>query len=516
MYVKKTSRRDLIKGTGLVVAGTALAGCLPAGQAVPGGDGAAPADVPEVHLWPAITPVRPEGSHADRYEAVQNHIIEQTGIKAVGFVAPPGAAGQEKRNLMLGSRNERLDLFVERWPNFKDIIIPLNDLIDQYGQDIVAAHDPRNMIGMEDLEGNIWGIPRLGLLGGVFFTWFRTDWMEELGLEFSKEQMTWEYMEEVIGAFKERDPEAVVVTNSLDSMRKCLAGGWTEAGYNRWFDETDGTLKPPELQPGFVDWVARMNEWWNKGWFQRETFGQMDFEEVLRSGKMGVHSGWYSRLTLLATRIIQEGVVPGMKFDFPYKLYGSQGLSAITDARMDQAYMITKKCPNPEAVMQYINWQYDPGKENAVTAHFGIKGVDWEWVDANDKYYVRRLAQVSEGDHIYAGELYAAAGLAVETWYATDDVLWRSHQEHIRDLMSVYDNSKLPIDFDVPYDVSAINDKVPGMEDIGRLQVEETTKFITGVRPLSEWDDFIQQLYRAGLNDWIEAYTEQYLLKHPA
>jgi hypothetical protein len=42
-----------------------------------------------------------------------------------------------------------------------------------------------------------------------------------------------------------------------------------------------------------------------------------------------------------------------------------------------------------------------------------------------------------------------------------------------------------------------------------------TIKFITGVRPLSEWGDFIDTLYQAGLNDWMDAHTEQYLALHP-
>jgi hypothetical protein len=73
----------------------------------------------------------------------------------------------------------------------------------------------------------------------------------------------------------------------------------------------------------------------------------------------------------------------------------------------------------------------------------------------------------------------------------------------------------MPLDVDVPYDLSAIRDQVPGMEDINRLIAEETTKFITGIRPLSEWGDFIDTLYQAGLDDWMNAYTEQYVAKHP-
>jgi hypothetical protein len=509
----RTTRRDFLRLAGGVAGAAALAACAPGPAAGPAGGVASTASAPEVHIWPSIALLRPEGSDPAKLAQVQEWLIQQTGVKPVGYVPPPGAAGQERLNLMLASSSERMDLFTGNWYDYKEIIIPLNNLLEQHGVDILQVHNEMNWDGMKDLEGNIWGIPRLGLMGHTWnFPWLRTDWMEEIGIEFTREEMTVERLEETIAAFKERDPEAVVVTNDLNSMRGCLVGGWTEHGYARWLDTSEGRIKPPELQPGFEEWVAKMNDWWNKGWFHRETFASMDFEEVLRSGKLGVHVGWYSRITILGQRIMLEDVVPGMQFDFPLKLMGPLGICAVNNASMASAYMVTQKCPNPEAVIQYMNWQYDASKDNVVSAHMGIPGQDWEWVDPDNKFYVSRKEQ---GEQIYAGEFFTSAGLGPETWYAPNDDLWRRHYEHIRDYALVYENGKMPLDVDVPYDLSAIRDQVPGMEDINRLIAEETTKFITGIRPLSEWGDFIDTLYQAGLDDWMNAYTEQYVAKHP-
>jgi len=51
---------------------------------------------------------------------------------------------------------------------------------------------------------------------------------------------------------------------------------------------------------------------------------------------------------------------------------------------------------------------------------------------------------------------------------------------------------------------------VPGLADINRMIPEETIKFIANVRPLSEWDNFVKDLDKAGMQDWINAYTKQY------
>jgi hypothetical protein len=165
--------------------------------------------------------------------------------------------------------------------------------------------------------------------------------------------------------------------------------------------------------------------------------------------------------------------------------------------------------------MKVINWQYDPIKDNCMVAAYGIPGKDWEWVDPQDKYYVRRLTKDEEGDRVYAGEFMVVSGLGTDLWYAPDDDVWRRHYEHIRDYTFDYKNGKMPFDYDVAYDVGAIRDRVPGWEDIERLISEETVKFITGVRAGTEYDQWVEQLYTAGLQDRIDAYTEQYLLKHP-
>ncbi len=507
------NRRQFLQLSSLAASGIMVAACVTPGGEEPGPGAMAEMsddDVVDVYVWPSIALVRPEGSHEAKYQAVQDYIVAELGIRPHGFVPPPGAAGRERLNLMLSSRSERLDMFTGDWTQYKDLIMPITDLLEEHGQNILTAFPEANWSGMKDTNGDIWGIPRLGLMGHTWnYCWFREDWINELDLPFDKDSMTIEQLEATMAAFKDHNPEAVLVTNNLSSLEGCLVGGWTQYGKSRWYDEDAGQIKPYHLQPGYPQWLAKMNEWWNNGWFHKEVFANMDFEEVLRSGNMGIHCGWYSRMTILGQRIILEDVVPGMDFDFPHQMHGPLGLCGTNNAAMTSAYMIPANSPVAAEVIKFINWQYDPVRDNAVTAHYGLQGVDWEWVD-DTKQKVRRLSQVNEGDEIYAGELYQGAGLAIETWSAPEDPLWGRHYDHIRQYVFAYDNGKMPQDFDVPYDGAAIADAVPSMEDINRLNTEEVIKFITGTRDLAEWDDFIDSLYRAGLQDWIDAYTDQY------
>lgn len=505
----RVDRRQFLRLSSLTAGGVVMAACA-VPSAAPGATADMADDYVDVYVWPSIALVRPEGSDEAKYKEVQDYIAQETGIRPHGFVPPPGAAGRERLNLLLSSRSERLDLFTGNWTQYKDLIMPVTDLLEEHGQNILTAFPEANWSGMKDQDGNIYGIPRLGLMGHTWnFCWFREDWINELNLPFNAQSMTIEELEATMAAFKEHNSDAVLVTNNLGSLEGCLLGGWTQYGRSRWYDEAAGQIKPYHLQAGYPQWLAKMNDWWNRGWFHREVFANMDFEEVLRSGNMGIHCGWYSRMTILAQRIILEDVVPGMEFVFPLQMHGPLGLCGTNNANMTQAYMIPANSPVAEEVIRFLNWQYDPVRDNAVTAHYGIENKDWEWVDSS-KEQVNRLSQEAAGEPIYAGEFYQGAGLAIETWSAPADPMWGRHYDHIKQYVFDYANGKMPQDFDVPYDGAAIADAVPSMGDIDRLNQEEVIKFITGVRPLSEWDGFVDSLYRAGLQDWIDAYTEQY------
>ncbi|MCU0501240.1 MAG: hypothetical protein MUC51_05650, partial [Anaerolineae bacterium] len=113
----------------------------PAATKAPAAGGA----MPKVHLWSNMIALsKPEGSDPERYAEVQALIKEKTGIEPNGYVPPPGAAGTEKLNLTLGSKTEELDIFSANWGDYKEAVLPLNDLLDKYGQNVVKAHTKEN------------------------------------------------------------------------------------------------------------------------------------------------------------------------------------------------------------------------------------------------------------------------------------------------------------------------------------------------------------------------------------
>ena len=67
--------------------------------------------------------------------------------------------------LILGSANQRLDVFQGNWGDYREVALPINDLLDQYGPNVKRAFSAEQWAGVTDSQGRIWGIPRLGVMG---------------------------------------------------------------------------------------------------------------------------------------------------------------------------------------------------------------------------------------------------------------------------------------------------------------------------------------------------------------
>lgn len=459
--------------------------------------------VPKIYIYSNTGSLndRPEGSSKDALEEIRQHIIDEAGVHPVAIVPPKGTA-TEKLNLLLGSSNDKVDVFQGSWDIYKDAIIPINDLLDKHGQAIKAAWPEEAWASVTDKDGNIWGVPRGGA-GVTYPLWIRTDWLEKLDLEMPK---TLDELEVVLEAFKQNDPDGngendtIPILTDLKSMRMAFVGGFTESGYGNWLD-SDGKMKPAELAPGYKDFLAKMAEWYQKGYIYKESFSQYDQVEMFSTNRVGISAKWYSGISLNVPKIKQS--IPEMEYEIVRGITGPKGFLQTANRGGSSGMLISKKAANPEAVMKFINWQYE-NVENHITMEFGAQGKAWEWSD-DEKYYIKTLEDTS-----YAGEFQLSLGLPLETKYSFDDPLRSKHAQYLAEEINQLDMVKMPIDINTVYNQNILQEKVPNIGDIDRLIEEETIKFVMGARDLDEYDDFIDELYKAGLDKWIDAYTEIY------
>lgn len=507
-----SSKRYVKTGMATIVSISLLAGCSSGGSSgetgekgasATSGAKAAPAKVTFYSNSGALNDM-PQGSDAARLDEVKKLIMEQIGVDVNAIVPPAnGDTAKEKLNLLLSS-NDEVDVFQGSWTDYasKGAIIPLNELLDKYGPNIKKAWPKESWEMMTDKEGKIWGIPRLTLTA-AYPIYLRKEWMQKLGLQAPK---TIDDLEAILKAFKEKDPDGngkddtITMSTNLEGLTMSLAAGFVEGGYGDWLDPADKKVKPVELAPGYKDFVAKMADWYQKGYIYKESFAKHDALELLKTNRVGTAARWYSHTTLQLPKV--QTSMPEMDFTPVPSLTGPKGKTQTINPAGTGGTLISKKAKNPEAAIKFINWIYQD-IENYTITRYGMKDKDWKWIEPKKIYELSK-------DRKYAGEFSFGMGLPNENLVDVNDGTNKMHKDFLRSELLKLDSGKMPFDYNIVYDTKELTDKVPSMNDIKRLRDEEVTKFIMGARPMSDWDKFIDQLNKAGMTKLIDAKTEQY------
>jgi len=139
------------------------------------------------------------GSNPDVLQQVQDYIAQESGVRPITIVPGGAASATDQLNLLLGSRDP-IDLFQtpgNGWHDYAQAIIPITDLLDEYGQNLLSVIPEEQWEIMKNADGEIMGIPR-STPTSPYITWVRQDWLDELGLEVPS---TWDELEATIEAF---------------------------------------------------------------------------------------------------------------------------------------------------------------------------------------------------------------------------------------------------------------------------------------------------------------------------
>lgn len=443
------------------------------------------------------------GSQTEGQQAVRDYFKEKIGIDVIPIIPPKGNE-DAKLNMLLAS-DEKLDLFWGNWEKFSDknAILPLNDLIEQYGQNIKSNWPAESWTAMTDAEGTIWAMPR-NTPTISYPAYVRTDWLEELGLAMPK---TIDELEAVLAAIKEADPagnnSTIPLLTSLSGLRVGLSAAFTGVANDKYMD-ADGTIKPIILHPNYKAFLERMHDWYQKGYIFKEAFSikTAQARDYVKQNKVGVHIDWYSNITLS---------INDLRSNFPQANYEITPLEselgkALTVGNVStQGAMVSAKSQSAEAAVQLMDF-LNSDTYSYIVANYGIEGTDWEFTDKENM-----VVKTSENPR-YFGELNVALGVPLDNKLSFDPVqnINAMHMDYLKNVILDYDRGVKPPDYGRPFNSTVISEKVPSMSDITRMIDEETVKFIMGARSLSEFDAFIEELKSIGIDDLTQAYTELY------
>lgn len=377
------------------------------------------------------------------------------------------------------------------------IVIPLNDLIDQYMPNLKAAldrYDVWKYVTSED--GNIYSLPSLGGRGCTSLRLFvNQPWMEKLQIESPK---NWDEFVEMLRAFKNGDPNGngeadefplFLTSGTIDFLLPYygIAYDWnTNASY------PDGKLSyypTSEEYKGFLKAVAELkaegliNEYVEATWDDQAAHGQTE-------DTLGCFLQYGSFLTVGTEK----------DEDYPVLEPWYDTLPSSTGVGFG-GVVITDKCQYPELVAQWADYFYS--EEGSRLVWMGVEGEsyflndDGTYTWNTDGTYGDDMSQVRSSATLY-GDLPCPGcetALFTEGQTNPEEVFLNEQGKLI--------NSHLADTYPrLSWTEEELERRATYTADINPYILQYEAQVVNGEVDLeSTWDDFVKTLEEMGVED---------------
>ncbi|WP_322922430.1 sugar ABC transporter [Paenibacillus campi] len=386
-------------------------------------------------------------------------------------------------------------------------------------------------------EGKKMGIPVLDYAyNHDYVLWIRQDWLNKLNM---KAPTNMDELEKVMDAFKNKNPDGLspdkVVPLSIGfktSMNTWMGDpSWIFGAYGtlpqQWNVAADGTLQYGSVQPGMKQGLAKLKDWFDKGYIPKEAalWDENKTSEPAVAGTAGIIPGpyWMSGWPLQDT--VKN--VPDAAWT-PIAIPAGPNGKAMRHgtSTTNGVILINKNMKHPEALFTYENYMFDNLANPDAKGEFKnglFKGYDYD-LDASgntvpiDKIpggYVNsvRYLLVRDGARIPNAQMDAllklANGAKPETRLERDVATNYGKQtpEAAKVLMSQKDSS-YPDMFTGPT-TQSMKTK---MDYLNKIESQTFNEIIYGKSPVDAFDTFVQTWKSSGgddvtkeVNDWYSS-----------
>lgn len=363
-------------------------------------DGGGNGEITEI-IWqyPAVADTNSEGFH--NMEDKLNEMMERDIGVHVTF-EPVGLSDAQNSAVLMISAGEQLDVMLSAFTSIgnvvdKGLILPLDDLLDEHGQDILSKSFTKEMCGY---DGHTYGITTGDTIGNRYGYMMKKQYWDKYGFEekfgYSDDKVfTMEEMEQMFAIVKEGEGDNFYCTipwnttqdplnNSYipyDKPSGALSGGVLM--FNRDFADT--TVYDLFETPEYKEYCEMMYDWAQKGYIAPDAAVMSEAPEVVytQNNYLGMFYWHMSDDMNEFKGTVSEEVISLQTI--PYYM-GYNGGSVIQ-------WSIPITSANPEKAVEAVNYIYK-NNEAAWLIMFGIEGEEYEVTDQDgDQLQIKYLAE---------------------------------------------------------------------------------------------------------------------------
>ena len=320
------------------------------------------------------------------------YLYEQTGVK-INWVMGPSTDRDSKLNLLLTSGdypevifNAPFDPSQQQMYGDLGVIIPLNDLIDEYGvyTQQMFEETPEIKDALIRAGGKIYCLPQyMNSPHDESYSrlWFYQPWLDALGLEVPT---TTEELYDVLVAFRDGDPNGNGIADEIPLVGAnvmfsepftYLVNSFIYLDNNSMMNVDDGTIIPVYAQEEYREALRFIKRLYDDNLLLPQTFSQNDqsLSQMFAGDTMTVGAVFCHAPFVYMDQDIYCDMVAATPLEGPEGIqYAAQYYITNTGGTV-----ITNKCEHPEIAFMMLDYMYN--KEVSRSKSSGLRGVTWDW-----------------------------------------------------------------------------------------------------------------------------------------
>ena len=349
----------------------------------------------------------------------------------------------------------------------------------------------------------------------------RQDWLDNVGLEVPKTIDDWY---QVLKAFKSMDPNGNGINDEIPFDASSAGLSYFEGGFgfssNIYIDPDTGKVNHGATTQQYKNYLEEMNKWHSEGLivnvFDEEgnhvksSVADENIAGDIAGSWKGLANAWEHKLPLIQEKNPSAALVAA-----PYP-QADNGVVYISNDKVSriqrETQLITTDCKYPEAVAAIIDYMYS--EEGSELMLWGEEGVTFEKDAAGNRKlteFGNAQVELPDGSKPQNYKMYGNMSTGFPTFGMYEIDLASRVQEYV-DACAVWSSGDFSLVYSKAITLSAEElDKVSdGNTQINDYIFEMRWKFITGQEPISNFDSYLANLERMGINDMIAVYQNAY------
>lgn len=454
--------------------------------------------------------------------AVLNALVERTGVEFEVLVIP-SSDYSVKQNAMLAS-NDLPDILKIDFTSVQayagdGLFVNLSDREEDLPNYFAMVEEVRDSLKFFTIEGDYYHFARTSKANPAYLSapMIREDMVAEVGMEIPE---SFDELYEVLKAFKRHDPDSIPWSTRGDTFVS-RAGYSFGSGNGVYFDESveGGKYLYAPLHEPYGDFLAYLNKLYAEGLIDPDynVATSAQWQENMSSGK----SYFYYDNTTFATNfnkvLVQDDpaarFVPVLTLKNHYGQRRSEYYPGVgTNSPTRDGFSVSSDSANIGGALILMDYMYS--EEGSDLTSWGVEGEHYSVDSSGQKAVAPSLVQEfsDEGDPWRAYQAFLGTGtLAICPYYDNYSSFAFLEPDEI-EMYEFWTNDPYSRNFQYLPTLSSEESErlVPLLSSLNTIVTTESSKFVLGLRPLSQLDDFRNDLLDAGGAEVEEIYAAAY------